>query len=94
LRTTHSKTTFLESYSTTRLSPLSEVQPVEAQQATNGRKEDSERITAQDHHALAKLLGEGDVEAGYFRMSCLNEGDADLLALRYRRDRLAPTRTS
>jgi hypothetical protein len=91
LRTTLSKTTHLQTCSNTRVSRQSEAEPGEAQQAINERKESSGRITAQDHHALAGLLGDGDVESGYFRLSCLNEGDADVLARRYRRDRLSKT---
>lgn len=89
LHTTISDTTFLEGL-TTRVEPSPEALPLAATpQASNGRKESSERITAQDHLALAELLGEGNVESGYFRMSCLNDGDADTLALRYRLNRSA-----
>jgi hypothetical protein len=38
-----------------------------AKRLSNGRKEDFVRCTAQDHRALAELLGAGDVELGFLR---------------------------
>jgi hypothetical protein len=87
LRTTLSNTTFLESSFTTRIGRLSEAAQLAAtSQATNGKKEKADRVTAQDHLHLAVLLGEGDVERGYFRLACLDLSDTNDLALRYRLD--------
>jgi hypothetical protein len=89
LRTTLSNTIPLESLVTTHIAPRPplETQPAATQQASNGRKENSERITEQDHLDLASLLGKGNVEEGFCRLCSLDEADANQLALLYRRDR-------
>jgi hypothetical protein len=89
LRTTLSKTIPLESVLSTFVGPRppSETLLAATKQASNGRKEDSERITAQDHRDLADLLGEGNIQNGYCRLCDLDEADANALALRYRLDR-------
>jgi hypothetical protein len=88
LRTTLSKTIPLESVLSTFVGPrpLSETLFAATKLASNGRKEDSERITAQDHRDLADLLGEGNIQNGYCRLCDLDEADANDLALRYRLD--------
>jgi hypothetical protein len=72
---------------TFRPPPPSAAQLAATEQAGNGRKEDSEGITAQDHLDLALLLGEGSIERGYGRLRDLSEADANTLAFRYRLDR-------
>jgi hypothetical protein len=89
LRTTLNNTS-LETFLITYMAPPSSDESLHAtKQAGNGRKEDALRSSAQDHLALAQLLGAGDVELGYYRIGGLEEGAADILALRYRLDRSA-----
>jgi hypothetical protein len=88
LRTTPSNIIPLGGLSTTLIgSPLSATESVATQRPSNGRKEHSEPVTAQDHLDLAALLGEGNIEKGYCRLCDLDEADANNLALRYRLDR-------
>jgi hypothetical protein len=84
--TTSSKTTPLESLLTTHSASASETLPVATRQASNGRKESSDSVTAQDHFRLAVLLGDGNIARGYSRLYTLKEADADELAIRFRRD--------
>lgn len=85
LHTTLLNKNSLESSFTTLTGSTSEAPQLAAtSQASNGKKEKAEIITAQDHLRLAVLLGEGDVERGYLRLDCLGESDTNDLALRYR----------
>ena len=64
----------------------SEAQPVATSQLGNGRKEESERVTAHDHRELAFFLGQGNVERGYNQLGLIDVANVDELALRYRLD--------
>jgi hypothetical protein len=87
LRTTPSNKTFLESDSNTYSGALPKPQSLDVTaRACNGRKVDSGNPTAQDHYALANLLGDGKLERGYLRLNRLYDADVDVndLALRFR----------
>ena len=57
-------------------------------QASKGsEKKASASLTAQDHHELALLVGDGDLERGYGRLDGIADANIDKLALRYRSDR-------
>jgi hypothetical protein len=88
LPTTLSNSIPLESSFTT-IDPLSDASRFAAiKQASNGsEKKASYVLTAQDHHELALLVGDGDVEQGYGCLDGIADANINTLALRYRVDR-------
>ncbi len=79
----------LESTFTTLIDLPSEAPGLAAiQQSRNGsEKKTSHSLTAQDHHELALLLGDGDLVQGYGRLDGIDDANINTLALRYRFDR-------
>jgi hypothetical protein len=87
LHPTLSKKISLESSSTTEVARPKPQSPAAPPLAINGKKQDFASMTSMDQFALAKLLGEGDIERGYLLIGRLNEAEANDLAVWFRRDR-------
>ena len=90
LHTTLPNETFLGSCSKTYSGSFTTSEPpslAAIPRAINGRKKAPDAVTAQDHHELALLLGNGDLERGYGRLDGFRDANVNNMALRYRFDR-------